>query len=157
MTSFDVVSLLAFQRKVRDVLESAVVEAVEIKMAVDGEDYALALPAGHGGGTSTEIGQTSFRFIGEGVNRILEIHAEPQDAYLLIVGLLVKGEAKLRMCAADDCVKPFVRQGRRQYCSHRCAQRIRNRNYRKSNPEKHRAARRKAARLKKKSTNQGDN
>lgn len=155
MESFDGAGLIAFQREVRDLLEQALVEAVEIKMVVDGEDYTLALPAGHGGYTSADVGPTSWRFMGEGVNRILEAHAEPEDAYKLIVGFLVKGEATLRKCLADDCGKPFVRQGRRQYCSKRCSNRIRHRKHRESNPDFYR--KRAEARRKKKSSNQGDN
>jgi hypothetical protein len=128
-------SLLRFQKMVKRLIEDALVEAVEIKMAVDGEDYTLELPAGSTG-SGTKLGRTAIRVIGEGVNRILEIHADAVDAYLLIVGLLVKGDAKLRQCVAPDCPIPFVREGRRQYCSNRCSQRVRTRKYRKNNPEK---------------------
>ena len=128
-------SLLRFQKTVRRLIGEALVEAVEIRLAVDGADYTLSLPAGHGG-SGAKVGWTSIRLIGEGVNRTLEIHADPVDAYLLIVGLLVKGDAKLRQCVAPDCDIPFVREGRRQYCSNRCSQRVRTRTYRKKNPEK---------------------
>ena len=61
----------------------------------------------------------------------LLVDGEPRDVLLYQIGSLLTliGIERLKVCSAPDCRRPFLKVGRREYCSTRCQRRVFLRDY----------------------------
>lgn len=77
------------------------------------------------------IGRLTFAPLRIGKRVMLLVNGRASDvAWYRILRLFESvGMDRLRRCSAPDCRKPFLKLGRREYCSNRCQKRIYMRSY----------------------------